>query len=133
MAARWFHYPLFTKAESSKRIPRRQELGNGNGSDAEFAQSFAALGLYHLPESRSKPERPQVGQLHLSFRVDDGLGPRILQETNDRCDLVYHGNVQTETDSSIVPRVPDSEYGSDYRGRMHWWPIGPRLVAYGTL
>ena len=45
--------------------------------------------------------------------------------------MVYHVRVQTvKTVSSMVPNVPVPELGSGYRWLIHWWPIGPRLVAY---
>ena len=45
--------------------------------------------------------------------------------------MVYHVRVQTvKTVSSMVPNVPVSELGSGYRWLIHWWPFGPRLVAY---
>jgi len=47
------------------------------------------------------------------------------------CAWVYNQGVQTvKTDNSMVPDVPGSELGSDYRWLIHWWPLGPRLVAY---
>jgi hypothetical protein len=46
-------------------------------------------------------------------------------------DVVYYVRVQTvKTVFSMVPNVPVSELGSGYRWLIHWWPFGPRLVAY---
>ena len=42
------------------------------------------------------------------------------------CALVYNRDVQTvKTASSLVPEVPVSELGSDYRWLIHWWPWDP--------
>ena len=42
------------------------------------------------------------------------------------CAWVYNQGVQTvKTDNSMVPDVPGSELGSDYRWLIHWWPLDP--------